>query len=324
VTLTAAAPGGGFQVALSSNNASLSVPTSVTVAAGSTSANFQIVASTVALRQTVTLTASLSNSSVSTSVTVKPQVATLTGLLNPASNQLGQACSPDAIATLLGSGFTSQPLQTAPASSWPMRLAGVQVNINDQPAALLAVSDSFIHFQCPALAPRTNLRIVVQPESAPPPDALATVMQEATPSVFELDTTHQGAVMIAGTDLVASAATDEGPSRPAKQGEYISIYADGLGSLSENLPPGQPAPLDPLIWAMAPIKVVIGDSNVVLSPSFAGLTPGGISLFVVNVQLTSAVPTGSSIPIYLNVTLSDGTVISTNTVRIAIANADVQ
>jgi len=65
-------------------------------------------------------------------------------------------------------------------------------------------------------------------------------------------------------------------------------------------------------------------SDLVLSSSFAGLTPGMVSLFVVNVQLTDDVPTGPSIPLYLNVTLSDGTVVSTNTVRIAVVSADSQ
>ena len=42
---------------------------------------------------------------------------------------------------------------------------------------------------------------------------------------------------------------------------------------------------------------------------------------MVNVQLTSDVQTGSSIPLYLKVSLSNGTVVSSNTVRIAVASA---
>jgi uncharacterized protein (TIGR03437 family) len=203
-------------------------------------------------------------------------------------------------------------------------LAGVQVKINDHPAPLLAVSDSVIQFQCPASSPGTELRLTVEPESAQPSDPLSLVMQEATPSIFELDAAHQGDVLVAGTDLVASADSMERPSRPAKPGESISIYADGLGPLSETLPAGAPAPLDRLILGQAPVKVVIGDSALVLQPSFVGLTPGTVSLFVVNARLTDDVPTGPSVPLYLNVTLSDGTVVRSNTVRIAVASANVQ
>jgi uncharacterized protein (TIGR03437 family) len=223
-----------------------------------------------------------------------------------------------------GSGFTGQAQQTAKEVPLPVQLAGVQVKINDQLAPLIGVSDNVIQFQCPASQPGTELRVSVEPESAQPPDPLSFVMQEATPSVFELDAAHQGDVLIAGTDLVASADSIDAPGRPAKRGESISIYADGLGPVSEILPSGAPAPLDRLILGQAAIKVVIGDSGLVLSPSFVGLTPGMVSRFVVNVRLTDDVPTGPSVPLYLNVTLSDGTVVSSNMVKIAIASADVQ
>src|SRR5665213_309500 len=317
VSLTSASLNPGV-LAITANNSYLTAPTSVVVAAGKTSANFQVDANVVASPQTVILTAKLFNSTVSTSISVVPTV----GLYNPATYQAGQACSPGAIATVIGSGFTNQSPQVATGPSWPLQLAGLQVNVNDQPVPLLYASDTLIHFQCPALAPGTGLRIVVRPDGAQPLDAILTIMQEATPGVYILDGSNQGAVLIAGTDLVAGADSTNRPSRPAKQGEYISIYADGLGTVDGVLPPGEPAPLDRLVRATAPVTVVIGDSELVLSPSFVGLTPGIVSLFVVNVQLTSDVQTGSSIPLYLKVTLSDGTVVSSNTVRIAVASAN--
>ena len=58
ITLSAAAPSGGFGVSLGSNDAAVIVPGSVTVAAGSASASFTANVSAVAAAQTVTLTAS--------------------------------------------------------------------------------------------------------------------------------------------------------------------------------------------------------------------------------------------------------------------------
>ncbi|MBZ5676585.1 MAG: hypothetical protein LAP61_20295 [Acidobacteriia bacterium] len=316
VNLTSASVSPGT-LAITANNSSVTVPASVVVAAGQTSANFQIGANVVVSPQTVILTASLFNSTVSTSIGVVPAV----GLYNPATYQAGQACSPGAIATVIGSGFTNQSPQASTEPSWPLQLAGVRLDVNDQPAALVYASDTLIHFQCPALAPGTELRIVVRSDSAQPPPAISTIMQKATPGVYTLDEAHQGAVLIAGTDLVASANSIAGPGRPATKGEYISIYADGLGALTETLLPGQPAPLDRLIRATAPVTVFIGDSELPLSPSFVGLTPGIVSLFVVNVQLTNDVQTGASVPLYLGVTLNDGTVVKSNTVRIAVTNS---
>ena len=142
-----------------------------------------------------------------------------------------------------------------------MQLAGVQLNVNDQPAPLVYASDTLIHFQCPALAPGTELKIVVKSDTGQSLDAISTVMQEATPGMYTLNEAHQGAVLIAGTDLVASADSSGRPSRPAKKGEYISIYADGLGPFNQVLLPGEPAPLDHLIRGTAPVTVVIGTRN---------------------------------------------------------------
>jgi hypothetical protein len=58
VSLMAAAGSGGFTVGLSSNNAAISVPSSVTVAAGDTAIGFAANVSSVSSAQTVTLTAS--------------------------------------------------------------------------------------------------------------------------------------------------------------------------------------------------------------------------------------------------------------------------
>lgn len=57
-TLNTAAPSGGFAIGLSSNDDSVNVPASATVAAGSTSANFAVNVPAVSTPQTVTLTAS--------------------------------------------------------------------------------------------------------------------------------------------------------------------------------------------------------------------------------------------------------------------------
>ena len=57
-TLTAAAPSGGQAVSLSSNDAAATVPSSVTVASGATSASFTATIAAVTTAQTATLTAS--------------------------------------------------------------------------------------------------------------------------------------------------------------------------------------------------------------------------------------------------------------------------
>jgi hypothetical protein len=83
VTLTSAAPAGGFAVALSSNNAAATVPASVTVAANATSATFTVPTTSVTTSTVATITASAGGVTRTAALTVTPppppaQTATLT------------------------------------------------------------------------------------------------------------------------------------------------------------------------------------------------------------------------------------------------------
>jgi len=80
VSLTSAAPSGGFKVNLSSNNSAVTVPASVTVAQNTTSAGFTATANSVTSTQSVTLTASANSVSKTFGITVKPSSGTATGI----------------------------------------------------------------------------------------------------------------------------------------------------------------------------------------------------------------------------------------------------
>jgi LmbE family N-acetylglucosaminyl deacetylase len=100
VTLNAPAPAGGAQVALSSDSGAASVPSSVTVPAGATSASFSFGTSAVANNTAVTLSASYGGATRIASLTVLHAV--LTSLtLNPTS-VIGLLGSSTATVTLNG------------------------------------------------------------------------------------------------------------------------------------------------------------------------------------------------------------------------------
>src|SRR5208282_6615165 len=77
VGLSAVAPTGGFAVSLASNNSSVTVPTSVTVAAGSTTASFTATVSSVSTAQTATLTASAGSVTKTFALQLSPGIPTL-------------------------------------------------------------------------------------------------------------------------------------------------------------------------------------------------------------------------------------------------------
>jgi len=111
---------------------------------------------------------------------------------------------------------------------------------------------------------------------------LSAAVSAAQPAIFMEDTSRQlGAVVFAAGPQAGSLVT---PELPAHVGDVLSIYYTGCGPLSENLPPGQAAPTDHLIYATLPATVTIGDAPA-LAP-FNGLAPGYSGLC----QLNFAVP----------------------------------
>ena len=107
VTLTQTAPAGGLSVTLASNNASLTMPVSVTVASGSTTATFSATAAaSIASNQSTTVTATLGISS---------QTATI-GLLAPVLLS-GVACSPAVLGPGGSSNCNVSLTETVPAIS---------------------------------------------------------------------------------------------------------------------------------------------------------------------------------------------------------------
>ena len=103
VTLSGAASTGGAQVALSSNNGAASVPPSVTIAAGATSATFPVNTTAVVTSTPVTISASDGGVSKSATLTVTPPpLPTLSSLtLNPTS-VIGSVQSSTGTVTLSG------------------------------------------------------------------------------------------------------------------------------------------------------------------------------------------------------------------------------
>jgi uncharacterized protein (TIGR03437 family) len=233
-----------------------------------------------------------------------------------ASALRGDVCSPGSLANLSGAVLTAQAPQSATSLPLPTRLADVEVDVNGAPAPLLFVSNSRVTFQCPLLAPGSPLEITLKNESGSSIHRLRSLMQAATPALFTWRTEGQGVIMNAATNEIAMPKTKGIASRPAVPGEYLTIYATGLGEVSEPIDSAASAPVDHLVLAKNRVSVVIG--GIEIDPSFAGLAPGTAGLFQVNAQLPRYVPIGQAVPLYLKVILSDGNTILSNTVTVAI------
>jgi hypothetical protein len=142
VTLTQTAPAGGSNVTLASNNASLTVPASVTVAAGATTATFNATAvATIASNQSATVTATLGASS---------QTATI-NLLAPVLVS-GVVCSPPSLGQSAVSGCTVTLTQTAPAGGSTVTLASNNASLTVPASEIVAAGATTATFNATAAA----------------------------------------------------------------------------------------------------------------------------------------------------------------------------
>jgi uncharacterized protein (TIGR03437 family) len=103
------------------------------------------------------------------------------------------------------------------------------------------------------------------------------------PGIFLIGNPPVGAITDQNFNLV-------GPSNPLPRGQALVIFATGLGAVTQS---GQ------LSRTTAPVTVSLNGSE--LPVSFAGLAPGFVGLYQVNVTIPVGTPPGLGIPLMLKV-----------------------
>jgi uncharacterized protein (TIGR03437 family) len=240
---------------------------------------------------------------------------------NAASYVGDGGCSPGSVVSLFGGSFTNSPGEAAQSNPLPTSLNAIHVKTNDVDVPLLYASEFQINLQCPQVAPGTPLTLVVEtPNGLAAP--ITSTAQYATPGIFTLDGsgTGQGAIVIGNTATVAMTHVDGIPSQPVPAGDYISIYATGLGPIDTNLPSGHSAPLDSLVRVTSKVDVLI--NGIATEVQFAGLAPGYIGLYQVNALIPPKTAASDAVTVQLVVHRPDGTGALSNVVTIAVASAN--
>ena len=198
--------------------------------------------------------------------------------------------------TNLAAGTTyapSVPLQTT--------LGGATVTMNGVAVPLIFVSPVQINFQVPwqFLASSTaTLTVTTAAWSSP---SITLNLSSAAPGIFLIKTANsatQGAIQIANTATFVApvGAIPSAVSRPAATGDILTIYCSGLGAVTNAPTTGSAAGSGAnLSNVQAPVNVTVGGKPAPFL--FAGLTPGYVGLYQVNVQLPTGVTPGNAVPV---------------------------
>ncbi len=186
---------------------------------------------------------------------IQPVVQTLSISAVTDSASFGPGLSPGGLFTIFGAGFTANSTAT---------LAGT-------PVQLVAT----FPFQINALIPvgtapgKAALQVTGLLGNASKDVTIAAI----SPGIFLLGSNVQGAI------LNLPDATINSPEFPAQRGQFISIYSTGLGATVLR---------NGLQATATQVSAVV--NTVTIPSSFAGLTPGFVGLYQVNVQLPANLP----------------------------------
>lgn len=198
------------------------------------------------------------------------------------------AATPGSLFRISGWNFQDDAAVFANSVPLPTSLGGISVNVNGQPVPLVSITPSQITGQMPFTTRAGGTSLTVDFDGGQELTANATVSSaapEVLPYTLPFFTSNYAMAFHAGTSIPA----DQG--HPADAGETLETYGVGLGVVSPAVDAGVPAPSDPPARAIVTPQVSIG--NKAATVTFAGLAPGMIGIYQVNVVVPGGLKSGS-------------------------------
>ena len=202
----------------------------------------------------------------------QPPQPVLSAVVNAASLQPGPV-APGSLISIFGLNL-AQTTASSPSARFASTLGGVTLFVNGVPAPLQFVSPDQINAQVP-FEVTAGPAVVELRLPGMPPAAIQFPVAPVAPGIFA-NGPNQAAVQNADGALNTQ-------DNPAAAGSVITVYLTGQGAVKPPVATGAPAPTDPLARAAYPVTATIGGQPAAVT--FAGLSPGSVGLFQVNLRL---------------------------------------
>jgi uncharacterized protein (TIGR03437 family) len=186
---------------------------------------------------------------------------------------------------------------------FPNALNGTQVSLGDIALPLLYVSATQVNALIPySLSVSANHPLLVQrngTSSVP----LDVTVADLLPAVYTANQqgVGQGAILIANTGLLAAPVGAYAGARPVRRGEFVEIYASGLGPVLSTPADGAPAPKTPPLATTVLTPTITVGGVPVTNILYSGLAPGQVGLYQINIQVPDAAPTGDAVPVAITI-----------------------
>ena len=202
------------------------------------------------------------------------------GVTDAASGQVGKGLAPGSYISIYGTAL-SDAEQDLSTYFLPFSMSGVSVSFQSPdgsqawPGRLSYVSPSQINVQIPwELKGLTSAQLTVNVADVTLPYTIP--LAPYLPAPF----TYGDNLAIAQDQTTYQLLT---ASNPAQPGQYIILYANGLGAVDNPPLSGEATPSQPFAWTLVKPTVTIG--GVAANVVFWGLTPDSIGLYQIDLQV---------------------------------------
>jgi len=222
---------------------------------------------------------------------------TVDSIVNAAGFHPGPV-APGSIVSVFGSKLAPS-VASAQTLPLPTSLEGTSIRVNGVPSPLYYVSPTQVNAQIPyeiSTGPATVI-LSIGANVLPP---VTLTIQPSAPGLFLLG---QDRAIVQNQD-----GSINGPGHPATPGSIVTAYLTGQGPLDLPVPSGSAAPPDPLIGAAAQVTATLGGQTGEVT--FAGMTPGLVGVFQVNLRIPALAPGDYPLAVAVGRAMSNAALIS--------------
>ena len=215
------------------------------------------------------------------------------GVVNAASG--APVIAPGAFISIYGKNLAGGTT-VASSASFPASLGSTQAFLAGEPLPLYFTASGQIDAIVPYdITPDSSQQLIVQTGNALSQPEMV-IVAAAAPGVFTQNQSGSGPGAILGQKPGGVAALNTA-ANPASSGDALLIYCTGLGTVSPAVAAGSPAPASTLSNTDHPVTATVGgiDAQVL----FAGLAPGFVGLYQVNVIVPPGIAAADNVPVVL-------------------------